>query len=408
MGSEKKMTKKQFVSELQIKDLVDSTFLVKHIAVMEGRDGRPYVNIVLSDNSGDIEGRIWGNASVIGEKILRGQLVWIKGKINQYQGRKQLIVQDICLVENTEKYNEEDYITKSSHSAEVMYSRILEVVEVLDDVYIKSLLKAILSDLEISRRLLIWQAGKTIHHAYQSGLLEHIHSCVELSLLLGKHYNANINYLVAGSVLHDICKVYELTNGPLVDYTEEGKLLGHIIKSLELVDKFAYKIKNFPYNTKLHLKHILLTHHGEYAFGSPKLPHTREAYLLHLIDLMDSKINSIDQIIKSDNTVGHWSQYIKHMDRMIYKSPLPKYTEFIEPAEHSGDSGNHAENGEYERHDECDESSSPPVAVNTASTARVANSSNNNPYKKKGNYAKEGPRELKTSMEDLLKGFKVD
>jgi len=138
---------------------------------------------------------------------------------------------------------------------------------------------------------------------------------------------------VAGCVLHDLCKVYELTDGINVEYTEEGKLVGHLVKGLELVDRFSYRIKNFPHYLKIHLKHILLAHHGEYEYGSPKIPQTSEAMLVHLIDLMDSKMASFEMVRKTDTTTGHWSSFVKHLDRIIYKSDLPFYPEYVQDDE---------------------------------------------------------------------------
>lgn len=147
--------------------------------------------------------------------------------------------------------------------------------------------------------------------------------------MLSRHYKVNDNYVVAGCVLHDLCKIYELTDGVNVEYTEEGKLVGHLVKGLELVDRFSYKIKNFPHYLKMHLKHILLSHHGHYEYGSPKIPQTSEAYLVHLIDLMDSKMGTFDLIKKTDSATGNWSGFVKHLDRIVYKSDLPFYPEYI-------------------------------------------------------------------------------
>ena len=139
----------------------------------------------------------------------------------------------------------------------------------------------------------------------------------------------NENYVVAGCILHDLCKIYELTDGLNVEYTEEGKLVGHLVKGLEIVDRFSYRIKNFPHYTKMHLKHILLAHHGEYEYGSPKIPQTSEAFLVHLIDLMDSKMGTMEIIKKTDSQTGHWSGFVKHLDRIVYKGDLPFYPEYV-------------------------------------------------------------------------------
>ena len=330
------MKKTQFISTLTAKDDVLSPFLVKYIAVASGKDGKSYLNIILADNSGEIESRKWQEAEQTFAKIKAGDYVIVNGKINAFQGRLQLIVNEISKL-NEGQFVPQDFIKKSSSAPEKMYDELLKIVESLDEIYIKDLLQLILNEYEIKRRLMLWQAGKSVHHAYQSGLLEHILSCTQLGVTLSAHYNANKSYVVAGCILHDLCKIYELSEGPNVDYTEEGKLIGHLVKSLEIVDHFAAKIKNFPYQQKMHLKHILLAHHGEYEYGSPKIPHTSEAYLVHLIDLLDSKMSSIDQVKKTDNSTGHWSGMIKHLDRVIYKNELPSYKNLIDDPNDKGE-----------------------------------------------------------------------
>jgi 3'-5' exoribonuclease len=325
------MEKKQFVSDLKAKETVDSLFMVKHIAVMNSRDGKSYLNIVLADNGGDIEGRKWHDAEKVSSLVERGDFVWVKGKVNLFQNRLQVIAKDIMALDEAEieKLDHNDFITKSQNDADKMYNELVDIVDKLDDVYIKELLNSVLYDGEVSRRLKLWPAGKTIHHAYQSGLLEHILSCSNLAVSLSAHYKVNQSYVVAGCILHDICKIYELSEGPMVEYTDEGKLVGHLVKAVELIDHYASKINNFPHSIKVHLKHICLAHHGEYAYGSPKIPQTSEAYLVHLIDFMDSKLATFENIKKNDSNVGKWSSFVKHLDRIVYKEELPTYTEHI-------------------------------------------------------------------------------
>ncbi|MGZ3806665.1 MAG: 3'-5' exoribonuclease YhaM family protein [Bacteriovorax sp.] len=322
------MNKTQFISQLNAKDDVLSPFLVKYIAMASGKDGKSYLNVILADSTGEIEARKWQGAELAMQRISAGDVAMVNGKVNQFQGRIQLIIQEMAKLEENQ-FNREDYIQKAGSAPEVMYAELLSIVGALEEVYIRDLLLLILNDFEISRRLKIWQAGKTIHHAYQSGLLEHILSCTKLALSLSAHYKVNRSYVVAGCALHDLCKIYELTEGPVVEYTEEGKLIGHLVKGLEIVDHFTGKIKNFPYNVKMHIKHILLSHHGEYEYGSPKIPNTSEAYLVSLIDLMDSKMNSLEQVKKTDPSTNHWSGFVKHLDRIVYKSELPSFTQYL-------------------------------------------------------------------------------
>lgn len=315
------------ISDLKPKEDIESVFLIKYLQLAQSKDGKDYLNIILSDASGDIEGRMWTNAHDLVEKFDKGHFIGVKGKANIYQGKKQFIIQDFFAV-NKDDINENDFIHQAQRGADEMYQDLLKIVGELDDVYVKELLTNILNDQEIQRRLKSWQAGKSIHHAYKSGLLEHILSCVELSVHLSGHYKVNKNYVVAGAILHDLCKIYELSDGYNVDYTEEGKLVGHLVKGVEVLDKFAYRIKGFPYDLKMHLKHILLSHHGFYEYGSPKLPQTSEAMLLHLIDHMDSKMHAFETIKRTDQNAGHWSGFIKHLDRIVYKSELPFYPEY--------------------------------------------------------------------------------
>jgi 3'-5' exoribonuclease len=321
---ESKMTTRVNVRDLAPKEECNSSFYVKFIAVQEAKDGKKYINIVLADGTGDIEARIWTNAEEVSRTITKGDYVAVQGKVNLYQGRKQFVIGQIDKLSPAD-VNKDDYVMKSPYEPGAMYKELVEIVEHLEDVYIRELLQNVLGDKEITRRLKTWQAGKTIHHAYQSGLLEHVLSCTRLAVDLSKFYQVNTSYVVAGAILHDLCKIYELSDGVNVEYTEEGKLVGHLVKSLEIIDRFSYRIEGFPYQMKLHLKHIMLSHHGEYAYGSPKIPQTREAMLVHLIDLMDSKMHTFETIRSNDPNVGHWSNFVKHLDRIVYKDELPTY-----------------------------------------------------------------------------------
>lgn len=358
------------IKDLRPKEEVESSYLVKFIQLVEAKDGKEYLNVILSDSSGDIEARVWSGAAELAEKINKGDFVKVTGKANIYQGRKQFIIQG-CEQIDKDQVNEDDFIFSAQVNAEEMFKELYDIVLNLKDVYIRDLLKLVLDDAEVARRLKTWQAGKSIHHAYKSGLLEHVLSCVKLSLSLSAHYNVNENYVVAGAILHDLCKIYELSDGYNVDYTEEGKLVGHLVKGVELVDKYAYKIKNFPYDLKMHLKHILLSHHGYYEYGSPKIPQTSEAMLLHLIDHMDSKMHSFETVKRTDQNTGHWSGYVRHLDRIIFKTDLPFYDEY--------NTGSNSGNGSKQR-----------------------------PNHKSKSIKTKGNQEVKQNLGNLLKDFKVD
>jgi 3'-5' exoribonuclease len=318
------MTKKIFIQDLTTKEDVNTLFLVKYMALQTDKVGKKYLNVILTDSSGDLEARSWNGAEEIVSRVAKGDFVHAKGKLNMFQGRRQLILGQLDKVSVSE-VNPDDYSMKSDHDPSGMFDRLLTIVAGLTDIYIKDLLTQTLMDPDINHRLRTWQAGKSIHHAYQSGLLEHVLSCTELAVHLSAHYKVNVNYVVAGTILHDLCKVHELTDGPNVEYTEEGKLVGHLVKGVEMVEHFSSRIPNFPHDLKMHLKHVLLSHHGEYTYGSPKIPQTSEAFLVHLIDLLDSKMNSMEMVKRTDQQPGNWSGFVKHLDRIVFKAELPFY-----------------------------------------------------------------------------------
>ncbi len=319
---------KQYIEDFKAKATISSSFIVKYIAVMEGKDGKSYLNLVLADKSGEIESRKWTDAHAVADSVEKGDIVAVSGKINLFQNRLQLILKDIRKMDKSDVELSE-YVAASANPPEQMLERLDEIVSNLSDVYIKDLLNLVLHDCEIRRRLKTWSAAKSIHHAFQGGLLEHTLSCTELAVSLSTHYKVNQSYVVAGTVMHDLCKIYELTDSSMVEYTEEGKLVGHLVKSIELLDRFTYKIKNFPYAMKLHLKHILISHHGQIEYGSPKTPQTSEAMLVHQIDLIDSKMASFEAVKKKDLLPGHWSGYVKHLERLVFKEELPTFTEYL-------------------------------------------------------------------------------
>ena len=320
------MEKTRFIRDLKPKEDVDTLFFVKHLEKVETRDGRFYLDAHLTDATGLIQARKWQEIDSIIQEVSPGDYARVKGKINLFQNRIQLIISKIKKVDEND-INSQEFVRQAKENPEIMYAKLIKLIEHLDDVYIKKLLENILQDPQIMERLKKWQAGKTIHHAYQGGLLEHILSCSELAISLAPRYDCDKNYVVAGAVLHDLCKIYELTSGPLVEYTHEGKLVGHLVEGLELLNHFTRKIPKFPNDTKIHLKHILLAHHGYLEYGSPKLPMTPEAFLVYLIDNLDSKMNSISQFIQLDSNVGQWTSLSKHLNQTFFKEVLPHYPE---------------------------------------------------------------------------------
>ena len=315
--------KQLFIEQIEQGMELKELFLVKYIAEGHGRDGKGYLNVILSDKTGQVEARMWSNYELALMSIKPGDLAEVVGKGNRYQKKLQIIIKS--LKKSSFKGPLEDFTAGTKKDVAKMREGLNSIIDSLDDYYIKHLLQIVLSDPLISDRLNTWFAGKSVHHAYQGGLLEHILSCASLAQSLSPHYGVNRNYVVAGAILHDLCKVHELSSGPVVDYTMEGKLVGHLVKGVELIERFSRKIPDFPCDLKLHLKHIVVSHHGETEYGSPKVPSTLEAALVHYIDYLDSKMAALKELKEGDKSSGDWSAFDRISGRSILKRDLPFY-----------------------------------------------------------------------------------
>jgi 3'-5' exoribonuclease len=159
-----------------------------------------------------------------------------------------------------------------------------------------------------------------MHHAYIGGLLEHTLSMAVLAEMVGSHYSGvDRDMLLAGVILHDVGKLRELEYTSRIDYTDQGRLLSHIVIGLAMLDEKLKQVPDFP-ETKAHLlKHMLVSHHGERAFGSPEPPKTIEAVLLNYIDEIDSRVNSIREFVAKDTSEGNWTSYHRLLERHLYK-----------------------------------------------------------------------------------------
>lgn len=312
------------ISELEPKEDFEGAFLVKFMALQTDKRGKEYLNIILMDRSGEAEARIWDNAAAIEEKIQVKDIVRVSGKVNLYQGRKQLVVQAIEKAPGA-LYPRERFVPASVFPPEKMLADLLQIVAQMEDPFARQLAETVLSDPEIRPRFMEAPAAKSVHHAYVGGLLEHVLSVARILFFLGQHYRAyygkalNPDLLVLGAIFHDIGKLEELEWERGTEYSHSGKLIGHLVQGCELVDRFAARIPNFPDSLKILLKHQILSHHGKLEYGSPKLPVTLEALIVHYVDDLDSKVNSIFGILEKDATPGQWTAFNRLYERMFLK-----------------------------------------------------------------------------------------
>lgn len=318
-----------FVKSIQDKDNVSSPFLVKYCATPTGKNGKPYINLILADRTGDIEARIWDGTLDEASKIQKGCYLLIEGKAQLYQGRKQLVVHKFKMLADQE-VNAQDYIAETLINPTELYAQLLEYVASMEDPYYRALAESILKDdAEIVALVKEAPAAKSVHHAYKGGLIEHVVSITGILDSLSKHYGKYLDrdLLFLGGFLHDIGKIWELSYDKVTDYTTEGKLIGHLVMGVELIERKIQELEAqtgrlpgpFPVNKKLLVKHVILAHHGELEYGSPKRPKCLEALVVHYIDDLDSKINVIRTFIESDKTPGEWTALHKMYQRFFFK-----------------------------------------------------------------------------------------
>lgn len=323
--------KSDFVATLEPNQVVTTSFLVQSKEVRSKKTGEPYLALELADRTGTVVARMWENVAEVENTFDRDDFVKVRGLVELYRDRPQLTIHKLRRLDESE-VEFADYFPQTAKDVEVMYTELLAIIQELSNGHLKQLLLAIFTDDEISSRFRQAPAAKTLHHAYRGGLLEHVLSLVKLCRMVGPHYEGvDVELLVAGAMLHDLGKIYELSYARSFGYTTEGQLLGHIVLELELVSQKISRIEEFPAELKLLLTHLLISHHGHYEFGSPKLPMFPEALLLHFLDQMDSKLESALATIRSDTSEECWTRYNAALDRILLKRAKLKQAETVPP-----------------------------------------------------------------------------
>jgi 3'-5' exoribonuclease len=332
------MQKERYVSDLVEGAQYDELFMIKQVRRGETRAGKPYLSLVFSDKSGEIAGPAWDNVEALEKVCVPGAVVKVRGSVQTYRDRLQLRVEDIAPVDQG-GVDLSGFVAASRRSSQNMRAELDLLLNSVADPFLKSLLDAIFFASEPGERFQQSPAAKGIHHAYLGGLLEHSLSMAHVAALLAGHYpGVDRDLLVAGALLHDIGKIEELASEVgIIDYTDVGRLKGHLVIGCELIGRAAEGIEDFPPDLLTHLQHLVLSHHGRQEFGSPIVPMTAEALLLSFIDDMDAKMNLVEQLsskLKSGKT--QWSEYQRSLERYLLLKPLD-YSSEPDGAEAGGD-----------------------------------------------------------------------
>lgn len=311
---------KQFVSEIKDRDPVQAVFLVKDKIMAMAKNGKPYMNLRLMDKSGDIDAKIWDNVDTLDKAFDKDSFVLVKGKASVYLSKMQVVIAEITRIDENE-VNLGDFLPESSRTTADMVAELDRVIAAIKDPHLQALMAAFRADEPFMALYSKAPAAKGMHHVYLGGLLEHSLSVVEVAKRIAPWYGGlNEDLLVVGALLHDVGKIHEMSYERAFDYTDAGRLLGHITIGVELIEEKIRLIDGFPRELSLLIKHMLLSHHGEYEYGSPKRPKTVEATILHYLDDMDSKINGIRaHMAKEAASPSRWTSHHRLYDRYYFK-----------------------------------------------------------------------------------------
>ncbi|MEX0939297.1 MAG: OB-fold nucleic acid binding domain-containing protein [Pirellulales bacterium] len=318
-------TSRRFVKQLRHQENINQIFMISAKQLRPNRNGNLYLQAELSDRSGSIETRLWNASEQDYRNIENGDYVVVEGATQLFQGNLQLIANSIRRAELTE-VQEEDFLTLPGTAIDQMAMRLAEILRGVKQPHLRTLAECFLMDDAFMRKFCKAPAGVKNHHAYQGGLLEHVLGLCELVLRVADLYpEVDSEMLLMGAVLHDMGKIDELTYERDLAYSDAGQLLGHILIAISILDvkvREADRLSGepFPEAALLELKHMIASHHGQYEYGSPKLPMTLEAVALHHLDNLDAKLHSFHQLLRDDpNVDSPWTLYHANLGRKLYK-----------------------------------------------------------------------------------------
>jgi 3'-5' exoribonuclease len=321
---------RRFVNQLGERDSIDQVFLVADKQLRANRNGNLYLQLRLTDKTGSLTGMLWNATDNLFNSVETGNYLRVAGTTQHYNGQLQMI---ITRVEPTDprQVDEQDFVTVSGEEIDKLAARLTELLRGITNSHLRNLAECFLADEEFLGKFIMAPAGIKNHHAYRGGLLAHVVSLMETCRVVAPLYpELDSDLLLLGAFLHDAGKIDELTYEREFGYSDAGQLIGHVVMILSTIeDKIAESERTagekFPAELCLRLKHLIVSHHGEYQFGSPKLPMTLEAIALHLLDNLDAKLYSVAQLLKEDASGdSSWTSYNQALGRKFFKGNAEK------------------------------------------------------------------------------------
>ncbi|MDX1775395.1 MAG: 3'-5' exoribonuclease YhaM family protein [Desulfobulbales bacterium] len=344
--------KKIFVNQLQEGQSVADIFLVKDMSRAETRSGSPYLMLTLMDRSGEIAGRLWENADAFLDVCAPGNLVQINGQAQAYRGSLQLKV-DMARQVDEKETDIGLFLQSSAKNIGAMAGEITSLAETVQDPFYRQLLRKLLRDSSFAADFHRAPAAKSMHHAYLGGLLEHTLAVTQLAAMVCSFYpHLDRDLLLAGALLHDIGKTRELSfQAYPFDYTDRGRLVGHLVLGVEIIQDAVNAIPDFPPDHFTRLQHLILSHHGRHEFGSPTLPMFSEAFVLNFIDDLDAKLNYLARLETQAPEPGYqWTDFQRTLERFIYIKGRPQIEEGDSAADPDEDKEDGGETNSRQQH----------------------------------------------------------
>ncbi len=309
-----------FIEQLRPGQAVNGTFALRVKKLLPLRSGAGhYLAVVLGDRTGQMEGRVWDSAAETDHSCRVGDIVNVRGHVVEYNGAAQIQISSMSVCREQEA-DPGRFIPSSKLDLDAAREQLFSIVEALQNPHLKGLLSLILSDNDFLDAFFMSPAAKHYHHAALGGLLEHSLGIANAAARTAAVYpQIDQDLLVCGALLHDIGKVEEYRLNSHIDFTDEGRLLGHIVLGVRLLDNYIDQLPNFPGELRLKLLHMVVSHHGQYEWQSPKRPKFLEAAVLHHLDMIDAAMDMFNSAVESRaDQDDHWSRWVKGLDRFVF------------------------------------------------------------------------------------------
>jgi 3'-5' exoribonuclease len=329
---------RRYVQQLADGETIEEIYLVTDKQLRANRNGNLYLQVELRDRTGSISARLWNAGEPLFRSFEESDFLRIKGKVQLFQGSLQLILSHLERVAD-DQVELADFLPHTEHDVSKLFERLRALLMRLGNPHLRALIECFLMDDEFVHDFCKVPAGVRNHHAYLGGLLEHVVNLLDAAdRILPLYPELDRDLLLTGIFLHDVGKVRELSYGRVFTYTDAGQLLGHLVIGVEMLDEKVARVPDltgepFPAELLLRLKHMILSHHGTYEFGSPKLPMTPEAIALHYLDNLDAKVHSFTRDIREDrNQASAWTPFNQALQRRLYKGSAEGENGLVAPA----------------------------------------------------------------------------